>query len=65
MELKEFDVPSMSCGHCASAITQTLKGLDPGAEVSVDLDHKKVTVRTTQDRQKIAAALSQAGYPTH
>ena len=65
MELKEFDVPSMSCGHCVSAITQTLKGLDPVAEVNVDLARKKVMVQTTQDRQKIAAALSQAGYPTH
>jgi len=65
MEFKEFDVPSMSCGHCASAITRTLKGLDPGAEVSIDLDRKKVTVRTTEDRQKIVAALSDAGYPTH
>ena len=65
MELKEFDVPSMSCGHCVSAITQTLKGLDPAAEVNVDLARKKVMVQTTQDRQKIAAALSQAGYPTH
>jgi len=65
MELKEFDVPSMSCGHCAGVITQTLKGLDPAAEVNVDLARKKVTVQTTEDRQKIAAALSQAGYPTH
>lgn len=61
----EFDIPAMSCGHCASVITQTVKQVDPGAEVSVDLASKKVTVQTSEDRQTVAAALTEAGYPTH
>lgn len=60
----EFDIPSMSCGHCASVITQTLKFVDPDAKVSVDLAGKKVTVQTSEDRQAVAAALTEAGYPT-
>ncbi|MGH6637547.1 MAG: heavy-metal-associated domain-containing protein [Polaromonas sp.] len=61
----EFDIPAMSCGHCASVISQTVKRVDPDAKVSVDLASKKVTVQTSEDRQAVAAALTEAGYPTH
>lgn len=61
----EFDIPDMSCGHCASAITQALKQLDASASISIDLPAKKITVQTTENRQTVAAALTEAGYPTH
>ncbi len=61
----EFDIPAMSCGHCVKAITEALQRLDPHAKVSVDLPAKKVTLDTTQDRATVAAALTEAGYPTH
>ncbi|MBT9476665.1 heavy-metal-associated domain-containing protein [Polaromonas sp.] len=61
----EFDIPAMSCGHCVKAITEALAQLDPGAKVSVDLPAKKVTLDTNQDRATVAAALTEAGYPTH
>ena len=56
----EFEVPAISCGHCVKAITETVKSLDPGAQISVDLASKKVTLETSRDRQTVAA-----GYPTH
>ena len=59
----EFNVPDMSCGHCAGVITRTVKQLDAGATVHIDLPSKKVTVETTQDQQTVAAALTEAGYP--
>ncbi|EJL90924.1 copper chaperone [Polaromonas sp. CF318] len=59
----EFNIPAMSCGHCAGAITKAVKALDPAAQVNVDLASKKVVVQTAQDRQAVAAALAQAGYP--
>ncbi|ABM39380.1 heavy-metal-associated domain-containing protein [Polaromonas naphthalenivorans] len=61
----EFEIPDMSCGHCAGVITKTVKQLDALATVSIDLPAKKVTVQTTQDRQIVADALTEAGYPTH
>jgi len=60
----EFNIPAMSCGHCVSAVTQAVKALDPAAQVDVDLASKKVVVETSQDRQAVAAALADAGYPT-
>ena len=61
----EFDIPAMSCGHCVKAITEALQLFDPSAKVSVDLPAKKVTIDTAQDRATVAAALTEAGYPTH
>ena len=53
----------MSCGHCASTITQAVKALDPAAQVDVDLAAKKVVIQSSQDQRAVAAALAQAGYP--
>ena len=62
--MTEFDIANMSCGHCASTITKTVKLLDPDAKVEVDLGQKKVRIETTEDRAALAQALAQAGYPT-
>ena len=59
----EFNVPDISCGHCVRAVTEAVKLADPDAQVSVDLESKKVTVQTTQERDVVAAALADAGYP--
>ena len=61
--MTEFDIEAMSCGHCVSMITKTVKLVDPEAKVEVDLAHKKVKIDSTQDRATIAAALTEAGYP--
>jgi copper chaperone len=59
----EFIVPAISCGHCVKAVTEAVKQTDPDAQVIVDLEGKKVTVQTTQERDAVAAALAEAGYP--
>jgi len=59
----EFNVDAMSCGHCVSAVTKAVKGADPQAKVEVDLTNHKVRVETTEDRETVAAALADAGYP--
>jgi copper chaperone len=59
----EFQLPDMTCGHCASRVAQTLKLTDPACQVSVDLKAQKVQVQSTDDRQTLADALTEAGYP--
>ena len=59
----EFNVPDMTCGHCASAVTKAIKAEDPEAKVTVLLAEKRVTVETMEQRADIAACLSDAGYP--
>jgi len=59
----DFQIPDMSCGHCAGVITRTVQQLDANATVIIDLPTHRVTVQTTQDRQTVARALAEAGYP--
>lgn len=58
----KLTVPDMSCDHCVGAVTKALKGVDANAVVAVDLDAKIVTVSSETNAEKIAAALSKAGY---
>jgi copper chaperone len=59
----EFRLPDMSCGHCVSVVTTTVKQVDPQAKVEVDLPSHTVWVDSTEDRQSLAEALAEAGYP--
>ena len=61
----QFNVPDMSCGHCAGVITKAVQQLDADAMISIDLPAKTVTIKTAQDRQTVADALLEAGYPAY
>lgn len=60
--MHEFQLPDMTCGHCASTVTRTLKEADPACLVAIDLPTHKVQVQSAEDRQVLAAALTEAGY---
>ena len=59
----ELKLPDMSCGHCVSTVTETVKLLDPAARVEVDLATKLVKVESGETRDTIEQALADAGYP--
>jgi copper chaperone len=59
----EFDIQAMSCGHCAGVVTRAVQQVDPAATVVVDLAAHKVSVETSESREAVAAALTEAGYP--
>lgn len=59
----EFQIPSMSCGHCIKAVTEAVQSVDAQAKVQVDLAQHQVTVETSAQRAAIVAALAEAGYP--
>ena len=59
----QFNIQAMSCGHCVAAVTQAVKTVDPQAEVDVDLGSHIVRVETSQPREALARALTEAGYP--
>ena len=59
---QSFQVQGMSCGHCANAVTQAVKAVDPQAQVKVDLASGKVDVQSQQDRAAIARAIEEEGY---
>ncbi len=58
-----FEVQDMTCGHCASRITRSLKSVDPSAQVTIDPAKRLVLVESEQaDAQAIGEAIVDAGY---
>jgi copper chaperone len=60
--MAEFTVKDMTCGHCAATITEAVKALDPAGRVEIDLDAKTVRVESAISSERIAAAISRAGF---
>jgi copper chaperone len=58
----QFNVPDMTCGHCVSTVTKSVKGVDSRASVEISLAEKRVTVRSSLSEQEIAEAIKDAGY---
>lgn len=66
MSTQHFDVVGMTCGHCASAVTEELSALDGVSDVTVDLvagGTSAVTVQASRELTpaEVAAALDEAG----
>ena len=66
MSTQHFDVVGMTCGHCASAVTEELSALDGVSDVTVDLvagGTSAVTVEAARELTpaEVAAALDEAG----
>ena len=60
--MNEFRVESMTCGHCARTIAEAIRGVDPDAQIEVDLLGRKVKVEGRASRQALTAALANAGH---
>lgn len=58
-----FQVPKMSCGGCASTITNALKQVDEGALIVIDLASRTVKVSSDKAESELVAAMTNAGYP--
>ncbi|WP_229408496.1 heavy metal translocating P-type ATPase [Massilia yuzhufengensis] len=63
MGTHELTVEGMSCGHCAGRVTASVQGVDPAAQVRVDLATKRVQVDSGAQLDSIVAAIDAAGYP--
>lgn len=58
-----FSLPDLSCGHCVAAITEALQSADAAARIDIDLPGKTAEVDSKLPRERLAAALAEAGYP--
>ena len=57
-----FNVPDMTCGHCASTITRALKAEDPHASVEISLREHRVDVESALSAGELAQCIVAAGY---
>lgn len=58
-----LQVEGMSCNHCVSKVTSTVRKVDAAAKVEVDLAAHCVRVDSSADLEEIADAITEAGYP--
>jgi len=66
MSTQTFDVVGMTCGHCASAVTEELTALDGVTDVQVDLvadgtSHVAVEAERELTPAEVEASLDEAG----
>ncbi len=58
-----FHVNDMTCGHCASTITRSLKAADPKSRVTIDLGRQLVMIEPADaDGDELREAIAEAGY---
>lgn len=58
-----FEINDMTCGHCIRTITQAVKQVDPSAQVSVDLQARRVEIDSSvADGAALQIAIQAAGY---
>ena len=64
MTSTEYTVRGMTCGHCASAVTEEVARIPGVTDVDVDVAGGRVTVRSRGpvSREVVAAAVDEAGY---
>lgn len=61
--MTNFVVNDMTCGHCVSIITKSLKALDPHAKVTIDLGQRLVQVESNSvGAATLRSAIAEAGY---
>lgn len=58
----EFEVQDMTCGHCAATITDAVRAADPVGRCEIDLAGKRVRVDSSLSPDRIAAAITRAGF---
>ncbi len=61
MALK-LKVPNIACDGCAETITESIRIVQPDANVDVDVKDKTVTVESQASEESIKQAIVAAGY---
>jgi copper chaperone len=56
----QFNVPDMTCGHCASTITKAVRSEDPKARVEISLGEHLVKVQSEPRMRLLNASLKPA-----
>lgn len=58
----QFRIEKMGCGGCAKTISSTIRTIDPGARIDIDLATKRVDVTSDADQAMLQQVLADAGY---
>ena len=62
-DLQVLHIPRMRCGGCAAGVEKAIHVVDASAQITADIEARRVEVTTSADRQALLTALNAAGYP--
>lgn len=60
--MQTFKVEGMTCAHCERAVTSAVQGIDPQAQVEVDLGTGLVKTDSDASAERLAKAIEAEGY---
>ena len=58
----ELTLPTMTCQHCVKTVTETVRRVDPAAQLRFDLEAHRVSIESMQSQQLFERALTDEGY---
>lgn len=58
----ELTIKDMTCGHCVGSVTKAIQQLDPQARVAIDLATHRVSIESSESRERIVEVIADAGY---
>ena len=58
-----LNIPKIRCGGCVASVEKAIHSVDPSAQITADIETRRVEVTTQADRQALVTALDAAGYP--
>jgi copper chaperone len=58
----QFHIETMTCGGCVRGVTKAIQSVDPAATVNADPATRKVEVTSAAPRERLVAALTEAGF---
>jgi copper chaperone CopZ len=56
-------IPNIRCGGCIASVEKAIHAVDASAQITADIEARRVEVTTSADRQTLLTALDAAGYP--
>ncbi len=57
-----FEVEKIHCQNCSKKIATAIQAVQPGADVTIDVETKRVSVQPVVDEAAIISAIAEAGY---
>ena len=58
-----LNIPKIRCGGCVASVEKAIHSVDASAQITAEIETRRVEVTTSADRQTLLAALADAGYP--
>ena len=56
-------IPKIRCGGCVASVEKAIRSVDASAQITTDIEARRVEVTTDASRQTLLTALDAAGYP--